>query len=916
MKRRSAVSILVATALLLPLGLSTAVAQQPTKVTSVEGITQYVLPNGLQVLLFPDASKPTITVNITFFVGSRHEGYGETGMAHLLEHLVFKGTPNHPDIPQELTEHGAQPNGTTSFDRTNYFETFQAADEHLDWALDLEADRMVNSFIAKKALESEMTVVRNEMELRENNPFGILMERTMSTMYLWHNYGKSTIGDRADVENVPIQRLQAFYRKYYQPDNAMLIVAGKFDPPKTLDLIVEKFGSTPRPDRTGANRIYPTYTSEPTQDGERLVTLRRVGDVQIVMAAYHVPPGSHEQYPAISVLAHVLGNQPSGRLYQALVKNGKAAGIGAFAFQLKEAGPLLTFAQVREEDSLDEAAQILRETLDAVAEQPITDEEVERARTSLLKNIDLTSNSSQRIALGLSEWAAMGDWRLFFIHRDGIRAVTTEEVNLAAAAYLKSQNRTVGMFVPTETPDRAAIPAEPDVAAIVKDYTGDEAIAEGEEFDPSHENIEARTTRNTLSSGFKVALLPKDTRGETVVVTFRILFGTESSLMNKGAAGDLAASMLMRGTMEHSRQEISDEFDRLKARVSIGGGGSSTSGSIETTRENLPAVLRLVREVLREPRFDPDEFQQLKEQRLAGLESNKSEPQALGSIAFGRHMSPWPKGHPRYVATIDEEIEAIKSITENDAKQFHEQFYGAARGHMAIVGDFDAPEVLEIVEQTFGDWTAEMETARLPSVYRDITPERIVIETPDKANAFFRAGINLDMGDDDPDYPAMVLANYMMGGGFLNSRLATRIRRKDGLSYFIGSIFSAHPVDHNGQFGAVAIYAPENRDPLEAAFREEIELALEKGFTADEVAKAKDGYLQSRGVGRSQDRALAGMLSQGLYFDRTMGWDAELERKIADLTPDQILQAMRRHIDPDKITVVVAGDFEKGVVPE
>ena len=214
-------------------------AAAPKKITAVEGITEYRFDNGMQLLLFPDASKPTVTVNITYFVGSRHEAYGETGMAHLLEHLVFKGTPNHPDIPQELTERGARPNGTTWYDRTNYFETFPATNENLEWALDLEADRMVNSFIAEEDLNSEMTVVRNEMELGENNPFRILMNRTMATAYLWHNYGKSTIGARSDVENVPIERLQGFYRKYYQPDNAMLVIAGKFDEAKAKELVEE-----------------------------------------------------------------------------------------------------------------------------------------------------------------------------------------------------------------------------------------------------------------------------------------------------------------------------------------------------------------------------------------------------------------------------------------------------------------------------------------------------------------------------------------------------------------------------------------------------------------------------------------------------------------------------------------------------
>ena len=242
---------------------------KPEKVTSVEGITEYRLANGLRVLLFPDPTKPTITVNITYQVGSGHESYGETGMAHLLEHLVFKGTPNHPNIPQELTAHGARPNGSTWFDRTNYFETFGATDVNLEWALDLEADRMINSYIAKKDLDSEMTVVRNELERGENDPASILEERVLSTAFLWHNYGKSTIGATSDLENVPIDRLQGFYRTFYQPDNAVLLVAGKFDEAKTLELVNRIFGKIPKP-----TRALPTfYTLDPTQDGERSVTL-------------------------------------------------------------------------------------------------------------------------------------------------------------------------------------------------------------------------------------------------------------------------------------------------------------------------------------------------------------------------------------------------------------------------------------------------------------------------------------------------------------------------------------------------------------------------------------------------------------------------------------------------------------------
>ena len=320
-----------------------------TRVATVEGITEYRLDNGLRFLLSPDRSQQQLTVNITYLVGGRHEGYGEAGMAHLLEHLVVKRTPTHPDIVNELTERGASFNATTFVDSTSYYETLPAEEDNLAWALDLEADRMVNSYIAAEDLGSEMTVVRNEWEHYENSPFTILEDRVLSTAFLWHNYGNTTIGARADFENVPVERLQAFYRKYYQPDNAVLVVAGRFDPERAVDLIEEKFGPIPRPNRSGANRLYETYTVEPTQDGERTVTLRRVGDVQIALAAYHVPSGSHEQFAAIEVLAHLLGTQPAGRLYKNVVETGLAADTSISTSRWKEPGVLLAGAEVRRE---------------------------------------------------------------------------------------------------------------------------------------------------------------------------------------------------------------------------------------------------------------------------------------------------------------------------------------------------------------------------------------------------------------------------------------------------------------------------------------------------------------------------------------------------------------------------------------
>jgi zinc protease len=877
------------------------------RVTSVEGIAEYRLENGLRALLFPDQSKQTITVNITYLVGSRHENYGETGMAHLLEHLMFKGTPTHKNIPQEMTERGADSDGTTDLDRTNYYEILPATDSNLEWAIKLEADRMVNSLIDKKDLDSEMTVVRNEFEMGENNPQAILVERMLSTAYLWHNYGKSVIGARSDIENVPIERLKAFYKTYYQPDNAILIIAGKFDEAKALELIHSAFGPIPRPSR----QLPRFYTAEPVQDGERAVTLRRVGDVQMVASAYHIPSGSHPDAAAMDILVEVLSDTPSGRLHKALVESKKAASIEGFDFLQRDPGVVFFGASVRQEASLEAARDALIETIEKASSVPVTKEEVERARARLLKQFELDLNSSEQVCIELSEWAAMGDWRLIFWHRDQLKKVTAADVQRVASAYLKPSNRTLGLFIPTAKPDRAEIPPAPDISAMLKDYKGEAAVAAGEAFDSSPANIEARTVRPAAAGGPEMALLPKKTRGATVVASLVLRFGDEKSLFDRSTAGNLAAEMLARGTARHTRQQLKDEFDRLKARVGVAGGANSVTVSIETLRDNLAAVIKLVAEILREPSFPAAEFEQLKQEALAAIEEERSEPVQMAANEFQRHLSPYPKGDVRYTKTVEESIAAIKAATLDEVKKFHADFYGASNATLAVVGDFDDREIARLASELFSTWKSPRPFARLASAYRDIAPINKSIEAPDKENAFFIAGMNLALSDTDEDYAALTLANYMLGGGFLNSRLATRIRQKEGLSYAVGTQLEASPLEKSGAFVAYAIYAPQNAAKLEAAFKEEMEKALKDGFTAEEVAAARNGFLQTAQLERSQDGQLAARMASNIYLKRTMMWDAEFEKKISALTPDVILAALRRHVDLSRMTIIKSGNFAK-----
>lgn len=877
-----------------------------TQVAQVEGITEYQLKNGLTVLLFPDPSKETTTVNVTYKVGSKHENYGETGMAHLLEHLLFKGSKKHPDIPAEMSARGAEANGTTSTDRTNYYETFAASDENLDWALRMEADRMVNSFIARKDLDSEMSVVRNEFERAENNPFTVLMQRMMASAYRWHNNGKPTIGARSDIENVSIERLQDFYRRYYQPDNAVLTVAGKFDKEATLKRIQKYFGSIPRPKR----ELAKLYTEEPAQDGEKSVTVRRVGDIQWFATAYHIPAGSHPDYAALEVLSEILGDTPRGRLHKTLVVDSKLA-VSAFAypFQWQDPGLLFVAAKVEKEGDLEKTRQEFLKLVEGIGNTPITEEEVERAKRNLLKQINLAFNSSEHIAIALSEYISMGDWRLLFLTRDRIEEVTVADVQRAAEYYLVRNNRTEGRFYPSTNPERVEIPQVASVSAMVENYQGREVAAAGEAFDPSFENIGALTQVHNLPAGTRVALLPRKTRGEEVVLQLDMQFGTEKSLWNQRAVADLVGAMLMRGSEKYSRQQIQDRLDELQANASVNGGISGAYGSVVTTRENLPGVIALLGEILRNPTFDAQELELLKTSAIANLEASRQDPQAIVNRELRRFYSPWPEGHPYYAPTLDEDIAAIRAVTAADLKRFHKQFYSGEHMQVAVVGDMDEKATLQQLGDSVGKWRSEQPYERIIQPYTAIKPVDLTRVTPDKENAAVVAMLPVPVGENHVDAPALELATYMFGGGFLNSRLVSRLRQQDGLSYSSGAWLNMSDWTDNGQFTAYAIFAPQNRATVETGLREELAKVLDKGFTAEEVAAAKSGLLQQARVERTQNGNLTDMLINNLEVNRDMQWRIRREQQIQELTPEQILAAMRRHISPERLAFVWAGDF-------
>ncbi len=436
-------------------------------VAASEGIREYRLANGMKALLVENRVAPVATFLVLYKVGSRNEAVGYTGSTHLLEHMLFKGTPTfnkqrNTQIAATLQKIGADFNATTWYDRTNYYETVPS--DQLELAIRLEADRMRNSFIADADRQSEMTVVRNEMERGQNEPLQVLDEAVYATAFREHPYHHPTIGWRADVENVPTARLKAFYDTFYHPNNATVIVVGDFERAATLELIERYFGvfaATGEP-------IPEVYTDEPSQQGERRLIVRRAGELALVQIAFRIPaalgqtrvlsneelaaravspPSENDTYPLV-VLSAALSNGVTSRLYQALVETELAVNLLTNADQFRDPGLFNIHATVHPGVAPGKVEEVICEELGRIGAEGLTDAEVEKAKQQILAQAAYNRDGTFNIASQMSEAEAVADWRFYKDYPANIKRVAPADIQRVVGKYFNEDSRTVGHFIP------------------------------------------------------------------------------------------------------------------------------------------------------------------------------------------------------------------------------------------------------------------------------------------------------------------------------------------------------------------------------------------------------------------------------------------------------------------------------------
>lgn len=887
-----------------------------------DGVSRYVMAsNDMEILLREDHAAPVAAFLVLYRVGSRNEAVGYTGATHLLEHMMFKGTPEMnrekgTQVAALLDRVGADYNATTWYDRTNYFETVPS--DRLELAVRLEADRMRNALILDSDRQSEMTVVRNELERGENDPLNVMDIQAHATAFREHPYHHPTIGWRSDVEGIPTERLKTFYDTFYWPNNATVVVVGDFKPDQALALIDRYFGSIPR----APEPIPDVYTAEPDQQGERRYVVHRSGPDGIVLLSFRTPEASHADAPALAVLQALLSAGRSSRLYRTLVDRQIASDASASVELLRDPALFQVYALTLPEVSHQRVERALLGELQRLRTYPVSPIEIEKAKRIIRTRTIFAREGATNYSYELSEAVAAAGWNWFFDFPDAVERVTSDDVQRVARTYFRRSQLTAGWFVPAALdPDD-----ETDLLSSVAETFHEEAapplaptgpltapidpLGLGHSDGPHHGETVAggtfldRTLRTTLANGATVLVLENHAY-PTVAIRVRLkagrAYGGDSRLL-----ADVVARMLHRGTKRRDAMRFAEDVESLGAFLSESAGMLVVDVRAHALSEDTVTVLRDIAEMLREPAFEAAELEKVKTEIAAEI---RQEQDSTDERAFERLTQiVLPSTHPFYRPGGERDAADLNSISLDDVRAFYARHYNGASLTLGVVGDVSASGVLAAAERLFGDWHGEAPEP-IPCPDGLIVPaERVVVALKDKANADVVIGHASPLLRHDPDYLAAVIGNAILGQSTLTSRLGLRVRDTEGLTYGISSQFYGASLVSGLWYSSVTVQ-PANVDRAIASTVEELDRALRDGLTSAEVDDYKANFTGTFKVGLATNAGVASRLIEAEFFGFGPRYLDDFPSLVAAVTLDDVTTAIRKHIRTDRLVIVVAGEL-------
>jgi zinc protease len=881
-------------------------------VAEAGGIEEYRLANGMKVLLSEQRAAPVVAFMVLYHVGSRNEAVGYTGATHLLEHMLFKGTPTFnarrgTAIATVLHRIGAVFNATTWFDRTNYYAAVPR--EHVEVVMQLEADRMRNALIRDEDREQERIVVRNELERGENDPLNVLEIHTWATAFREHPYHHPTIGWRSDVENVPTERLREFYHTFYWPNNATAIVVGDFDREQVFRGLERYFGAIP----PAPHPIPEVYTVEPPQEGERRFVIRRAGEVGALMLGYHTPEAKHPDIYPLAVVARLLAGGVTTRLYQRLVDGELAISVRAFASHLRDPGLFEITAVLRPgvEHALLERA--IREEIARLQDEPVGEAELERAKNKIEAETFYARDGALQFAFALGEAEASADWRWFIEYVPNVRRVTASDVQRVARTYFHEDNLTVGWFVPKRASAEGAAGIAEGASLHRPAFfrSGVPEASAGSGGAQLGRPFAERTVSFTLPNGVR-GLILENRANPTVEVRAALFAGRVFEPVERPELAAVTASMVMRGTKRRSKLEMAAWLEDVGAEMHVGANRFLATASATSLSQDVGRVLEALAEVLREPAFPEQELEKLKAQMIGQIRRSQEH---TGVRAFERFSQLiYDRSSPFYERPASERVASIEAMSVEDVGRFHRARYGPRHLVLVVVGDVVASEIAERIREHFGDWAPEAAEdprvlwAQMPRAPLPEAPLRDVVYMPDKANVDIVLGHAGRLRRTDPDYMAAIIGNAALGYSTLSSRLGVRVRDQEGLTYGIISRFF-EPSFLDGPWAVSVTVNPANVERALASARDVLARYVDEGITPQELDDEKSAFVGSFLVGLGTNGGIAAQLLLAEVFGFGPAYLDQLPEQVRALTREEVNAAIRAHLHPERLITVIAGEY-------
>lgn len=897
------------------------------KIKVLGGIEEYLYePNGMNILLLQDNASPVATVQIVYRVGSKNEVLGNTGSTHLLEHLMFKGTPtfnkkNGTTITDVLQNTGAQLNATTWYDRTNYFETLPS--DKIALALQIEADRMRNSLLLKEDKDAEMTVVRNEFERGENDPNSLLDKEIWSAAYIAHPYHHSTIGWKSDIEKAPIEVLRNFYNTYYWPDNATLTIIGDFKKENVFELIEKYFGKI-----TKAPHTMPQfYTEEPQQYGPRKIIVKKPGELGVINKAYKIPGALHEDLPALNILAEIIGSGPSAILNKTFVDTRMGIYTYASATNFKEVGLFTIGVGFPITSKHEDIEAKISEVVYKIQKEGVTQEEVNRVVANISAKTILARDGSGVIASELTEAIAAGDWTDYVTGVDRLKKVTPADISRVAKKYLVDDQSTTGYFIPKEKGGQSqnaaqAINFMPEKGPF---YYRHPEVGHDYEIAPethlSEQNNTVKTVfsldENTIEKTASVykrekvagidVVSVKTSAKDFVTVAASISLGNYANENKNLMIPTLTASMLSKGTTLNDKFKFSEKLQKLGVNLSVSASKTKVNIQFRCLKKDLDQVIVLLAEELRNPLFDQKEFDNIKQESTGNTQQSLNDPGTKGSIAILQAI--YPKANPNYYSSTEEDLASIKSATLDEVKAFHKKYFGPASMHLVIVGDTEGANLNASLKKSFKNWSGGVvENIKYEEAVKSASKTE-VITIAEKPSAELFIGQYTGLKRSDADYLPFYIGNYTLGSGFAG-RLMQTVRDNDGLTYNIGSFLGGEP-NTGGCWLINASFNPTLFQKGLDATMVQVKKWVNEGITSEELQNKKTNIIGSFKVGlattNGMTNTILGFIERGLEPSYVEQYPKDIEK----VTLQQVNDAVKKHLQLDKMIVIKSGSLDK-----